>query len=279
MLENQPAAMKAKLVQRDAQALADGYTPLQRRLNIAGTVAFFGYSTLLAATLFQATSGAEWFLVAGIALLAVIGADFGSGLVHWGADTWGTADWPIVGRMFIRSFREHHVVQTKICEHGWVQANGEACYLACILMLPHWFLAPTAGGSLVWLSIWALTFAMMVLLVFTNEFHKWAHMKHAPAPIKFAQNIGLLQSYKRHAYHHAAPFTRAYCITTGWLNPFLDAVGFWRWAERTVARLTGWIPREDDIGREAALLLWNEQNSGRNGFPVLDQTGVDNASA
>ncbi|CAK5059466.1 unnamed protein product [Meloidogyne enterolobii] len=36
-------------------------------------------------------------------------------------------------------------------------------------------------------------------------------------------------------------------ITTGWLNPLLDAVGFWRKLEFCVSTLTGWKPRDDDL--------------------------------
>ena len=264
--KNEPP-MKPKIVQRDAQQLADGYTQFQRRLNLAGIAAFCVMVPWVLFKLWTITTGAEWFLIAGAALVGVIFADFGSGVVHWAADTWGTADAPIVGRMFIRSFREHHVVQAKICEHGWVQANGEASLLSNGLWAGMLMLAP-APGQLWYLAGWTTFGSMILLLVMTNEFHKWAHMKRPAAPILFAQNIGLLQSYKRHAYHHATPFTRAYCITTGWLNAPLDAIGFWRWAERMVHRSTGWVPRADDIGHEAAVQLWNEMNAGRRGFPL-----------
>jgi ubiquitin-conjugating enzyme E2 variant len=58
-----------------------------------------------------------------------------------------------------------------------------------------------------------------------------------------------------HDIHHESPFARYYCITTGWLNAPLTAIGFFSTLERIILRTTGAIPRHDDIGRDAALEL------------------------
>jgi ubiquitin-conjugating enzyme E2 variant len=49
-----------------------------------------------------------------------------------------------------------------------------------------------------------------------------------------------------HAAHHERPYDVRYCITTGWCNGPLEAIGFFRGAERAISRLTGARPRVDD---------------------------------
>ena len=51
------------------------------------------------------------------------------------------------------------------------------------------------------------------------------------------------------------PFECNYCITTGWLNPLFTKINFWRNLERVIIKLTGAIPRTDDIGIKAARLV------------------------
>ena len=65
----------------------------------------------------------------------------------------------------------------------------------------------------------------------------------------------LIISFRQHAKHHQPPYVRNYCIAIGWLNPLLEGIRFWRGLEWLIWKLTGAVPREDDLGREAALAL------------------------
>ena len=68
----------------------------------------------------------------------------------------------------------------------------------------------------------------------------------------FLQRVHLILPPAHHQIHHTAPFNKYYCITVGWLNKPLAMIGFFPMLERLVTWATGLLPRQDDIGTEAA---------------------------
>ena len=68
----------------------------------------------------------------------------------------------------------------------------------------------------------------------TNRFHQWAHADRVPRWVAALQRRGLILSPEHHARHHRGAHDRAYCVTTGWLNPLLDAVAFFARLEAAV---------------------------------------------
>jgi ubiquitin-conjugating enzyme E2 variant len=184
---------------------------------------------------------AIWLLL--VLLLAAVSADFLSGLVHWAADTLGSERTPIVGPMLVRPFREHHADPHAIVGHDFVETNGNSCLFAVPVTATAAVAIPAHAGPLFFACVWAAV--TMTLMVATNQIHKWAHTERPPAPVRWLQIAGLLLPPDHHAVHHRSPHRHHYCITTGWLNPVLDAVRFFRAAE--------WLLRCSWPGRVAPL--------------------------
>jgi ubiquitin-conjugating enzyme E2 variant len=209
--------------------------------SLAGFVAMLA-TWLLALDVEWSTS---WWLVA----LGVIGAsvltDLGSGMVHWLWDTWGSQDWPIVGKTFIRPFREHHVDPKAITHHDFLETNGACAFTMLPFLAAAWWCAGHHGEASLFASV--MLGSVSVLTLMTNQFHKWAHATNVPRSVALLQRLGLILTPDGHDLHHHAPFTAHYCITHGWLNPLLDRIRFFRALEHVITRLTGTQPRTEDL--------------------------------
>lgn len=164
-------------------------------------------------------------------------ADFVSGLVHWAADTWGSVKTPILGKTIIMSFRNHHIDQESITENDFFDVNGHNVLFSTIPI----FLSTYLGG---FFRLIFITFGIGIM--FTNQIHKWAHMRRAPLLVRILQRYGFILSPQNHNMHHTEPFEENYCITTGWLNRPLKKIGFFRALEKTISRLIGATPRFED---------------------------------
>jgi ubiquitin-conjugating enzyme E2 variant len=201
-----------------------------------------------------------WTPVALVAGLAA--ADLGSGLVHWAADTWGRDDWPIVGPRLLVPFRVHHINPDDFLRGSFIDANGEVAMIAipvvlALLAIP---LDPWWGGP-----IGVFGFAFCGLGSLTNQIHQWAHMSSPPPVVRLMQRCGVLLDRDTHAAHHARPYDRRYCITTGWCNRPLDAIGFFRRLESLIAWSTGVVPREDDRQYDARYATGRPQTDSAGG--------------
>jgi ubiquitin-conjugating enzyme E2 variant len=170
-------------------------------------------------------------------------ADFGSGLVHWGAYTWGRDDLPVIGHRLLVPFRVHHVNPDDFLRRWFIDTNGDVALLAVpvllgLLVVP---LETTWGGPL---AVFGFAFAGIGML--TNQIHQWAHLPSPPRPIRALQDARMILGRAEHAAHHERPYDVHYCITTGWCNRPLEAIGFFRRLESGITRLTGAEPRQDD---------------------------------
>lgn len=236
----------------DADELAAGYSSGHRAYEIGGMVVASGLAVWLAARI--ATAGTtNWFLWPLAAFAGMIIADFISGFVHWMFDTWGSVDTPVVGKLAIRTFRHHHVDPRAMTKHDFIETNGHNFALTVIYTgIGFTFVEPAETDRV---SIFfAQTFLMGTAFVMvTSQFHKWAHQKDVHWSIRFLQRSGLALNPDHHRAHHTAPYDQHYCVTSGWMNGPLRAVGFFRGLEWLVTSVTGAIPRRDDIGEAAAV--------------------------
>jgi plasmanylethanolamine desaturase len=247
-----------KVRQQDAKVLAQGYTRAIRLMDIASIVTFLSLEGLLVYQLWGNPHVGPW-LVLSVVLLGYLMADFVSGFVHWMADTWGSANMPAIGKAFVRPFREHHVDEKAITRHDFIETNGNNCLISvpvaimCVAM-PH--------TSTAWVFLAGALGSMIFWVMATNQFHKWSHLDHPPALISFLQRVHLILPPAHHQIHHTAPYNKYYCITVGWLNKPLMMIAFFPTLERIVTWATGLLPRQDDIGTEAAVAVLASTTEG-----------------
>jgi ubiquitin-conjugating enzyme E2 variant len=182
-----------------------------------------------------ATSSRLPWLAVGV-VLGYLAADFFSGIVHWFCDTFFEEDTPLVGRMLIEPFREHHRDALAMTRHGLAEIAGNSCLAIAPLLAVVVFLAPVATGAPLSLVAHTALLAFAVGAVITNQFHKWAHLPVAPRGVARLQRAGLVLRPAHHARHHRTQ-AEAYCVATGWVNPVLDRIGFFPLAERGLSAL------------------------------------------
>ena len=221
----------------DTTAIPTPPMTLHRAFEMSGIAAFFVLDSWLLYRLGSAAAETgSWLAFGAAAFAGYVGADFGSGIAHWGFDRYGTVDTPVLGPNFIKPFREHHVDPKGITRHDFVETNGNNC-IATIPFLLAGLAIPLAGP---WGVFGAGFFAFISLFGFgTNQFHKWSHEATLPGWVKLLQRAHLVLGVEHHDVHHQAPFNKYYCITSGALNPFLTKIGFFPRVEALIYRVTG----------------------------------------
>ncbi len=175
----------------------------------------------------QVSPGVVLGLVAAAGAAFVV-ADVASGLVHALGDNIGSEHTPVVGQKFIRSFREHHADPLDMTRGDFVRVNADN-FLASLVVL-----APTVLWLDVGRHLLAATFVLVLclLVVVTNQIHKWAHIatigEPVPAAVRRLQEAGVILSPAHHQVHHTPPHDGNYCITSGIANGPLARLGLWR---------------------------------------------------
>ncbi len=96
-----------------------------------------------------------WRDVAGVivaVLVAHVLADFVSGVAHWAGDTLGTAQTPIIGKHFIRPFRNHHTDPKDITRHDFIETNGNSSIALSVPLMPIVAIMPQRIGVGFWVA-------------------------------------------------------------------------------------------------------------------------------
>lgn len=137
-------------------------------------------------------------------IAAYILADLFSGLYHLATDK----------GMNIKSqcemFQEHHTTNTMAVFDWQTFAGGMP-----LVGIGAWFHSP-------------FVIALGVFIALTQVTHYYAHRKSDSQLVhhivRVLQLSGVIVSPTRHARHHSEPFSRDFCLLSGWCNPGLNAV-------------------------------------------------------
>jgi ubiquitin-conjugating enzyme E2 variant len=145
------------------------------------------------------------------------------------------------------------VDEKAITRHDFVETNGHNFMLSLLPAVVGLVVVRPASATLVDVFVGMALLALVVFNACTSQIHKWAHQDKPARFVQLLQRAHLIISPEHHSLHHAAPHTRNYCITLGWMNGPLRAVRFFETLERIITAITGAVPRADDLGEKEAL--------------------------
>jgi ubiquitin-conjugating enzyme E2 variant len=181
---------------------------------------------------------AETGLAAGLgAITGYLLADLLSGSVHWLADRYFAPETPLIGSLLIAPFRDHHADEEQITRHDFFEVSGNNALVTLpvvllLLLVPRPEATAASDAALIGLGL-----GLSAAVFLTNQFHCWAHTPSPPSLVRYLQRWGWILTSERHALHHRGDHDRAYCVTSGWLNPLLDRVHFFAVLEGLIATL------------------------------------------
>lgn len=171
------------------------------------------------------------------AYIGYVLADLATGIYHWGVDNYGDADTPIFGPQ-IDGFQGHHkrpwtITKRQFANNIHALARPASFILGAFVLLP--------GNT----AVDAFVGVMTSCVVFSQQFHCWAHSKKRQLPelVVGLQEKGILVSRLNHAAHHRAPYDNNYCIVSGMWNPVLDNSKFFKKLEVFIHSRWGVRPR------------------------------------
>ena len=150
----------------------------------------------------------------------IIVIDFLSGFVHWFFDTQVEPSDKALGRIAI-DFLDHHVRPGRTAEVGFFLSAYRPALLVTLPLVTLVSFLPMpvmAAASVFWLGF----FSMLV-----PQTHKEAHLHKNHAITRGLQKSRLILHPASHHRHHADN-SLSFCVFTGWLNPVLDRMRFWR---------------------------------------------------
>ena len=146
-----------------------------------------------------------------------IAADFITGIIRWWEDTYGNPN------------LIHHKQQTKLLEGSYWNRINTSFFAIAMIGAVFWLI-----GLCSWQIILCLLFCVQ-----GNEIHAMSHRpdKVNGRIILFLQKKGIFQSKKTHRWHHKAPYETNFCIMSDFVNPILNAIGFWRKLEYLILKV------------------------------------------
>lgn len=233
-----------------AKYLASQYTTVKRVQEIAGIVICIPLIIYNFFNFFHFFDINKWYVILAATVIGILTADLFSGIVHWGADSYGSVDMLFIGKNFLRNFREHHIDPTAITRHDFIETNGDnfTSIIPCLAYIAFYFHRASNEEAKASYNLHLYIFFTLVFLSMTNQFHKWSHTYFGlPRYITILQDLHIILPRIHHRIHHVTPHDTYFCITVGWLNYPLEKIKFWQHLENSIYSLTGIKPRTDDM--------------------------------